>query len=115
MVQLLPGGGYPSRIAPDATAVYARQTKFIVQYDAYWTAPEDGARTIDWVEKLRRSMQPYTRGAYVNYVDERITDWLQEYYGPNLERLVAVKKQYDPENLFCFPQSIPTSLPDASK
>jgi FAD/FMN-containing dehydrogenase len=114
MVQLLPGGGYPSRIKPDATAIYARHARFIVQYDAYWTAPVDGARTIAWVEALRTSMQPYTRGAYVNYVDDRIKDWLQEYYGPNLPRLVAAKKKYDPEDLFRFPQSIPTTLPQPS-
>ena len=50
----------------------------------------------------------YTQGAYVNYVDSQIPDALRAYYGANLERLVEVKRRYDPDNLFHFPQSIPS-------
>lgn len=111
MVQLLPGGGAPGRVAPDATAVYLRQARCIVQYDAFWAAPADGPVTMAWVESFRTAMLPYTHGAYVNYVDSLLPDYLRAYYGPNLERLVQVKAKYDPENVFRFPQSIPTSLP----
>ncbi len=110
MVQLLGGGGAPSRIAPDATAAVHRQARFIVQYNSFWTAPQDAQKTIDWVVGFRRAMLPYTRGAYVNYHDSTIADWPRAYYGSNLERLVRVKKRYDPDNVFSFPQSIPTSL-----
>ena len=110
MVQLLPGGGAPSRIAADATAVYLRNAIFIIQYDGYWVAPQDAEATISWVEQMRNAMQPYTQGAYVNYVDSRIADPLRAYYGPNLERLVRVKQRYDPDNVFSFPQSIPLKL-----
>jgi FAD/FMN-containing dehydrogenase len=107
MVQLLPGGGAPSRVAPDATAVYLRQAQFIVQYDAFWAAPADGDATMGWVESFRGAMLPHTTGAYVNYADSRLDDPLRAYYGPNLERLVRVKRRYDPDNVFSFPQSIP--------
>ena len=110
MVQLLPGGGAPSRVAADATAVYLRTAQFIVQYDAFWAAPQDGQTAMDWVEDFRSAMLPYTTGAYVNYADNRLQDYLRAYYGPNLERLVRVKHHYDPNNVFQFPQSIPTSL-----
>ena len=111
MVQLLPGGGAPSRAAADATAVYLRDALFIIQYDGYWMVPQDSAPTISWVEQMRAAMQPYTQGAYVNYVDSCIADPLRAYYGPNLERLVRIKRRYDPENVFEFPQSIPSRLP----
>lgn len=110
MVQLLPGGGAPGRVAPDATAFYYRKAKFIVQYDGFWTAPQDADKTISWVEGLRTSLLPHTQGAYVNYVDSLIPDYLDAYYGKNINRLVAVKAQVDPQNVFNFPQSIPTSL-----
>ena len=106
MVQLLPGGGAPSRVAPDATAVYLRSARFFLQYDGYWVAPQDAAATMSWVSRMRAAMQPYTQGAYVNYVDSDIADPLRAYYGPNLERLRDIKRRYDPHNLFNFPQSI---------
>lgn len=110
MVQLLGGGGFPDQVKPTATAVWARGTKFIVQYDGYWTAPEDGPETMKWVEDLRNELSPHTTGAYVNYSDADIPNYLQQYYGGNLERLVKVKAHYDPNNVFNYPQSIPVSM-----
>jgi len=111
MIQLLGGGGVPARIARDATALYHRQARFILQYDAYWTAPQDEAANVQWVRDIRTALLPYTEGAYVNYHDADLTDYLRAYYGTNLERLVEVKRRYDPDNVFRFPQSIPTQLP----
>jgi FAD/FMN-containing dehydrogenase len=108
MVQLLAGGGAPSRIAVDATAVPHRAAKFVVQYDAYWTDPADMQRSVDWIEGVRTAMLPYASGAYANYVDSLLPDYLDAYYGPNLDRLIAVKKAIDPDNVFSFQQSIPT-------
>ena len=47
--------------------------------------------------------------AYVNYADPSITDFGTAYWGPNLARLKQVKKTYDPNNVFSFPQSVPLS------
>lgn len=45
--------------------------------------------------------------AYVNVPNAGMADWEREYYGSNRERLRQVKAKYDPENVFCFEQSIP--------
>ena len=113
MIQLLGGGGAMSRIAPTDTAVWHRSTKFVVQYDAYWTAPEDGRKTLDWIIDFRREMEAYTVGAYVNYADDHLKDPLHQYYGDNLARLVEIKRRWDPDNVFHFPQSVPRTLPHA--
>lgn len=110
MIQLLAGGGAPGEIGVDATAVPHRLAKFVMQYDTYWTDPADAQRSVDWIESVRAAMLQYASGAYVNYVDSSIEDYLREYYGPNLARLISIKKATDPENTFSFPQSIPTSL-----
>jgi FAD/FMN-containing dehydrogenase len=110
MVQLLGGGGEAGRNAPDATAVFFRQARFIIQYNGFWAAPQDAAAVMTWVSEFRRAMLPYTRGAYVNYADSTLADYLHEYYGANAERLVRIKQRYDPDNVFNFPQSIPSAV-----
>ncbi len=111
MIQMLAGGGAPGRVPIDATAVPHRKGKFIMQYDTYWTDPSDQQKSETWIEGVRTAMLPYAHGAYVNYVDHNIADYLDAYYGPNLQRLVQVKAAVDPDNVFNFPQSIPTKLP----
>jgi FAD/FMN-containing dehydrogenase len=56
-------------------------------------------------------MRPFTSDeCFQNFIDGAETNYLRAYYGENLERLVEVKRHYDPENLFRFQQSIPLSL-----
>ncbi|HVT11912.1 MAG TPA: FAD-binding oxidoreductase [Fimbriimonadaceae bacterium] len=112
MVQLLGGGGKVSEIAKDATAVWHRDAKFVVQYDGYWTAPQDKKPTMDWAINLRNSLLPYANGAYVNYHDATLgPNYMNEYFRGNAERLTKVKRQYDPGNFFRFAQSIPVAKP----
>ncbi|TFK19274.1 glucooligosaccharide oxidase [Coprinopsis marcescibilis] len=47
---------------------------------------------------------PY--GVYGNYLDDRLPNSQQTYYGSHLGRLQQLKRQYDPSNLFSFPMSI---------
>jgi hypothetical protein len=107
MIQLLGCGGAAARVPWDATPVYARACKFIVQYDGYWTAPEDADKTIKWVNDFRTAMLPHAYGAYTNYSDDMLEDPMAAYYGPNIDRLKKVKAAYDPLNVFNFAQSIP--------
>lgn len=51
--------------------------------------------------------------SYVNYCDLDLQDFVAAYWGDNLDRLVAVKRQYDPENVFCHAQSVPLAPPVA--
>jgi FAD/FMN-containing dehydrogenase len=44
---------------------------------------------------------------YSNYPDIEFADWARAYYGQEgYERLLEVKKAYDPDNVFRYPQSI---------
>ncbi|WP_437733070.1 FAD-binding oxidoreductase [Sorangium sp. So ce1335] len=114
LVQLDAYGGAVGRVAPDATAFPHRRALWSLQYQAYWTAAAEEEENVAWVERVRRAMLPHTRGAYINYIDAGLEDWLTAYYGANVARLAAVKARYDPREVFRFPRSIPRSVPALS-
>ena len=104
-------GGQISQVPVSATAFVHRKALSLIQYLSYWNQDTEADKNIRWIEAFRNSMLPYTRGAYLNYCDSLIPDWPLAYFGKNLSRLMKVKKIYDPENLFHFPQSIPIYHP----
>ena len=44
--------------------------------------------------------------AYQNYTDPTLTNWKKAYYGEATPRLTTIKKQYDPNRFFTFPQAL---------
>ena len=47
-------------------------------------------------------------GVYPNWPDPDLEDWDDAYYRTNYERLVRVKRKYDPDDFFRFHQSLPS-------
>jgi FAD/FMN-containing dehydrogenase len=107
LVGFFPLGGTIASIDPGATAFVHRRALFDLQYQAYWWDDAAAAASLAWVRDLRAAMAPYTTGAYINYIDADITDWESAYYGTNLAHLQQVKSDYDPDDVFNGPQSIP--------
>jgi hypothetical protein len=106
-------GGKISDVAADATAFPRRAgTQYCIQYYSSWTRAADTPTHLAQVAKVYAAMRPYLPGAsYVNYCDLDLPDYAKAYWGDNLDRLVAVKQNYDPDNLFHHAQSVPVSLP----
>ena len=104
-------GGRNDEIAPDATAfVHRKGNQSWLLLNAHWSDQANGPEKIKWVTEFYDAIRPYLSGfAYQNAPDLALKDYLHEYYGSNLERLVEIKKQYDPENVFNYPQSIPSN------
>ncbi|MBI2762362.1 MAG: FAD-binding oxidoreductase [Chloroflexi bacterium] len=105
------GGAY-GRVGEDETAFPTRSAEFWLNIYGFWAdATEDAAR-VAWVKGCSDALRPHAMaGQYVNFLGHDESDPLQKAltaYGPaKLERLVALKRRYDPENLFRINHNIP--------
>lgn len=101
-------GGAVSRIGQDETAFDHRDAEYNLAIIAKWLDPADAEANIAWARSLWEAMQPFARGVYVNYLGvgdsaERV----REAYSPaKYARLAALKREYDPENVFRRNQNI---------
>lgn len=107
-------GGAFGRVPEDATAYPSRAAEYLVNIYGFWTDPTEDAERIAWVKGFSTAMDPYAMvGQYVNFLGHDETDTRSKAlaaYGPaKYERLVAVKRKYDPENLFRINHNIPPS------
>jgi FAD/FMN-containing dehydrogenase len=104
-------GGRINQVPPGATAFVHRDALAGIQMTASWGGGAEPPAAVTWLEYAANALAPYTTGAYQNYIDPTLANWPRAYYGSNLERLVVVKRAVDPDDLFHFAQSIPTTLP----
>ncbi|MFF3753858.1 FAD-binding oxidoreductase [Streptomyces sp. NPDC002018] len=100
-------GGAVNRVDPLATSFVHRRSRILAQYIAAWQPGTSGAAQRAWLRNTHGSLRRYASGAaYQNYSDPTLTDWRSAYYGPAGDRLTRLKKQYDPDRLFDFPQAL---------
>ena len=101
------GDGAMSRVPEDATAFGSRSFPFNFLVTSVWTDPSQSEANIQWTRAFMDAMQPYLAdAAYVNYLGEEGEDRVRSAYGAKYQRLAALKKKYDPANLFCLNQNI---------
>ncbi|MGW2657937.1 FAD-binding oxidoreductase [Streptomyces sp. NPDC001478] len=100
-------GGAVNRVDPPATAFVHRRSRMLAQYIGAWRHDGAGTAQRKWLKDTHAAMRRYASGAaYQNYTDPSLTDWRTAYYGAAADRLTGVKKTYDPEGLFSYPQGI---------
>jgi FAD/FMN-containing dehydrogenase len=103
-------GGQTSRVAVDATAYPNRDAQYVMNVHGRWNDASEDERCIAWARAFFEAAAPFALGSvYVNFLTEDETERVGAAYGPNLERLVAVKTRYDPHNLFRHNQNIKPS------
>ena len=98
---LFPIHGAAAKVAPDATAFPCRGGLHVGIY-ALWKPGEPDEPNVTWVRNTWERIQPFAAGGlYVNEIGEDDgRDRVKQAYGVNYARLAAIKKKYDPTNLF---------------
>ncbi|MCA1832688.1 MAG: FAD-binding oxidoreductase [Actinobacteria bacterium] len=106
-VAFLQMGGAIGRVPEDATAFTGRNAAFLANIENVWTDPNEDARHAAWTRETNDALSKhFTAGNYVNIVEDPDADSRAIYGGPKYARLRALKKQYDPTNLFRLNQNI---------
>jgi FAD/FMN-containing dehydrogenase len=109
-VGLFSFGGAVARVPDDATAFPNRDAAHDINIVASWLPDDpDAERHIAWVRGLFDALEPHSRGVYVNFTSDDSADRVRAAaYGPaKWERLVALKRKYDPTNFFRMNANIP--------
>ena len=87
----------------------------MLKFETDWASADPATETAvaeAWLREFYAAMQPHVLPqGYQNFINRDLPNWPRAYYGANLERLVNIKRHYDPDNLFAFAQSIPLQIP----
>ena len=101
-------GGAVARIPADDTAFGNRDAEYNLLILGMYDEPGLDETMRRWVRGFSSAVQPHsTGGVYVNYMSNDEADRVRAAYGTrHFERLAAIKKTYDPDNLFRMNQNI---------
>ncbi|MDX6731515.1 MAG: hypothetical protein QOC54_1463, partial [Baekduia sp.] len=103
-------GGAVARVPANATAFGDRSAPFLLNVLASTFTNDGYDDAVGWAQGLYGAMGPaLTGGTYVNFLSNEGDERVRAAYGDKYERLVALKDEYDPTNLFRLNQNIAPS------
>lgn len=106
-MHIYPINGACHRVAADATAFGHRDANFSMVILAASDDPDQDEANTDWVRTYSDAVAPHSEvGGYVNFMDDDDAGRIRANYGQNYDRLQAIKRTYDPDNLFHVNQNI---------
>lgn len=102
-------GGAVARVDEGATAYAGRDAGWVVHMIATWTDPADDERAREWARETRSGLSPLAaERTYLNFLGESGADAVRRALGEaKHDRLRAIKRRYDPVNLFRLNANIP--------
>lgn len=106
-VHIYPINGAVHRVASDQTAFAHRDANFATVIAGMWPDPADNEANTAWVRDYYTATAPLSEeGGYINFMAGDDQERIKANYGGNYDRLVEVKRTYDPDNLFRVNQNI---------
>jgi len=102
-------GGAVARVGEGETAFNGRQAGHTFNITATTESAEGFEEEREWVRGLSSALEPHqSSSVYVNFLMQEGEDRIRDAYGAaKYERLKALKRKYDPENIFRLNQNIP--------
>jgi FAD/FMN-containing dehydrogenase len=112
VAQLRVLGGAMARVPADATAFAHRRRRIMLNIAAMYERLEEAPVHEDWATGFAAALNQRESGAYVGFLgDEGETRVRAAYPGQTWDRLTAIKRRYDPTNLFRLNQNVPPVAP----
>jgi len=106
-MHISPINGACHRVASDATAFGHRDANFATVIAGMWPDPNQNKANIKWVRDYYDATAPLSeQGGYINFAAEDDQGRAPANFGKNYNRLLQVKRTYDPDNLFHVNQNI---------
>jgi FAD/FMN-containing dehydrogenase len=101
-------GGAVARVGDDESAFGNRSAEYVLNVIARSPEADGFEEIVAWARGTTDALAPVSReGAYVNFMGDARDERLRAAYGhAKYERLVDLKRQYDPTNLFRLNQNI---------
>ncbi len=106
-MHIYPINGACHRVAADATAFAYRDANFATVIAGMWPDAGQNKANIKWVRDYYDATAPLSEaGGYINFMAEDDQSRIKSNYGRNYDRLVEIKRRYDPDNAFRINQNI---------
>ena len=101
-------GGAISRVPDDGSAFTGRTAGWWLSAEAMWDEPAHDGSHMEWARRAMGALRPHTIvGEYVNDAVESDAASVRAIYGnEKYDRLRALKRTYDPDNVFRLNQNI---------
>jgi FAD binding domain/Berberine and berberine like len=100
-------GGAVARVGEDETAFGGRTAGHTYNLTAVTEGADGFEQEREWSRGFWSALEPHHTGVYVNFLMEEGEDRVREAYGATrYDRLKALKRKYDPENVFRLNQNI---------
>lgn len=102
-------GGAIGRVGRTETAFSHREAKYNLMSFVSWKTGDDDEEHVKYIKSHWSNVEPFTTGFYVNDFFDQAQENVSQTYRENFPRLLEIKQQYDPTNLFRLNANIRSS------
>jgi len=100
-------GGAVARVGENETAFSGRDQRYVLNIVNGWQDPADDEANMAWIRDVGARLDEFCTGAvYSNFMASEGEERTKAAYGEKLPRLQALKRAWDPDNVFHRNQNV---------